>query len=79
LGDLKISCGNNNGEIYLYRVANDLSYRQNLMEPQLVLIDMILTGEPFVVRDTVQLRSDIVASCTEGNKVNVWHHSPASK
>jgi len=40
---------------------------------------MILTGEPFVVRDVVQVRNDIMASCTEGNKVQVWHHNPESK
>ena len=49
------------------------------MEPQLVLVDMILTGEPFVVRDTVQISGDIVANCTEGNKVQVWRHNPESK
>lgn len=42
------------------------------LEAKLKLVDMILTGEEFVVRDCIQLSHDRLATCGEGNKIQVW-------
>jgi hypothetical protein len=42
------------------------------LEAKLKLVDMIVTGEEFVVRDCIQLTHDRVATCGEGNKIQVW-------
>jgi hypothetical protein len=42
------------------------------LEAKLKLVDMIVTGEEFVVRDCIQLNHDRVATCSEGNKIQVW-------
>ena len=44
-------------------------------EAKLELVDMILTGQEYVVRDCIQLANDRVATCGEGNKIQVWKSS----
>jgi hypothetical protein len=81
-GQLYISGGNLNGEIYIYTVANfENAFRENdpekpLPQAELKLVDMVLTGDPFVQRGFRSLAPDLFVSCSEGNKVQAWHFKP---
>ena len=67
------------GEIYIYTVANfDKAFKENnpekpLPKAELKLVDMVLTGDPFVQRGFRSLAPDLFVSCSEGNKVQAWH------
>lgn len=45
----------------------------------LSLMDMILTQEPFAVRQVTQVGESVFALCSESNKVSIMQHNPALK
>jgi hypothetical protein len=72
---LYIYTGNVEGEVYIYNIANfeaafqDKSEDRPITTPLLNLVDIVLTQEPFVVRDCRKVDDFHFACCTEGNKV----------
>ena len=77
--------GNIQGEVYFYEVANieaafaNADDAETLQTAQLTLVDMILTGEPYSVRQVTQVGEQSFAYCTENNKVQIVRHNPELK
>ena len=82
--------GNVWGDVYIYQVANVqaafdfIDDEAALPEPCLVLVDMVLTKEEFVVRDAVWLQGTnsqkpLLALCTENDKLQIWEQDPLRK
>jgi hypothetical protein len=80
-----IYVGNAQGECYIYQVANlDAAFHNYnedapLPEAELVLIDIVLTKEPFEVRQVTKVGAQTFAIATENNKVHVVIHKPELK
>lgn len=77
-----IYAGNSQGDVFIYQVLN-LDEALNLQdeeaplpEAKLQLVDIILTNEPFVVRQITKVGAQTFAFSTENNKVQVVIHKP---
>ena len=71
------------GEVYLYEVANLLeafaAYEGAEIKATLTLVDMMLTQEPFAIRQVAQVGENTFALCQENNKVSLMQHNPQLK
>lgn len=79
-GRVTVFTGNLMGDLYIYQVTNVeaafdfIDDEAALPDPCLVLVDMVLTKEDFVVRDAVWLQGTnsqkpLLALCTENDKL----------
>ena len=79
-----LHAGNAQGEVYIYKVSNlESAFRSDpentLPQADLMLVDMILTEEPFVVRDIKMVSNSVFGLCTEGNKIQSWQYDEQYK
>lgn len=80
-----IYAGNSQGEVYIYKVQNlAAAFSQTdeeapLPAPELLLVDMVLTKEPSVVRKVSKVGAQTFALATENNKIHVMIHKPELK
>lgn len=71
--------------MYIYEVANlDEAFAHadsvdKVAQAQLKLVDMILTNEPYAVRQVTQVGEQTFALCQENNKVQILRHNPQLK
>jgi hypothetical protein len=74
--------GNKQGEVYIYCVSNLHSAfavqddSAKLPEATLTLVDIVLTNEPYDVRQIRKVGEKTFAVATENNKVQVYLHEP---
>ena len=79
-GSVTVFTGNLLGDLYIYQVTNVqaafhfIDDEAALPEPSLLLVDMVLTKEQFVVRDAVWLQGTnsqkpLLALCAENDKL----------
>lgn len=80
-----IYAGNAQGEVYIYQVGNldkALSNQDEdapLPEPELILVDIVLTKEVYEARQATKVGAQTFAISTENNKVHVVIHKPELK
>lgn len=69
---LRIYCGNNQGEIFVYKIKNlKKAFKNGDSQAKLKLVDLIITKDDTVIRDLYR-QAEFTVVTSENNKIQVW-------